>query len=67
MKVPATVREVLMIDEDWQTQFIDFIKEFKLPPHVGPKSVEAATSPSAARVSSSSATTYTSAPLQASS
>ena len=28
----ATVREVLMIEEDWRTQFIDFIKEFKLPP-----------------------------------
>ena len=42
MEAPATVREVLMIDEDWQTQFIDFIKEFKLPPHVDPKSAEAA-------------------------
>ena len=31
-----------MIDENWQTQFIDFIKEFKLPPHVDPKSTEAA-------------------------
>jgi len=31
-----------MIDEDWRTQFIDFIKEFKLPPHVDPKSAEAA-------------------------
>ena len=30
-----------MIDEDWRTQFIDFIKEFKLPPHVDPKSAEA--------------------------
>ena len=38
----ATVREVLMIEEDWRTQFIDFIKEFKLPPHVDPKSAEAA-------------------------
>ena len=27
----ATVREVLMIEEDWRIQFIDFIKEFKLP------------------------------------
>jgi len=27
----ATVREILMIEEDWRTQFIDFIKEFKLP------------------------------------
>ena len=31
-----------MIDEDWWTQFIDFIKEFKRPPHVDPKSAEAA-------------------------
>src|SRR6185437_9830067 len=41
-EAPATVREVLMIDEDWQTQFIDFIKEFKFPPHIDPKSAEAA-------------------------
>ena len=31
-----------MIEEDWRTQFIDFIKEFKLPPQVNPKSPEAA-------------------------
>ena len=31
-----------MIDEDWRTQFIDFIKEFKLPTHIDPKSTEAA-------------------------
>jgi len=31
-----------MIEEDWRIQFIDFIKEFKLPPHVDPKSAEAA-------------------------
>jgi len=31
-----------MIEEDWRTQFIDFIKEFKFPPHVDPKSAEAA-------------------------
>ena len=31
-----------MIEEDWQIQFIDFIKEFKLPPHVDAKSTEAA-------------------------
>ena len=37
----TTVREVLMIEEDWRTQFINFIKEFKLPPHVDPKSAEA--------------------------
>ena len=42
MVAPATVKEVLMIEEDWRTQFIDFIKEFKLPPHVDPKSAEAA-------------------------
>jgi len=41
-EAPATVREVLMIEEDRRTQFIDFIKEFKLPPHVDPKSAEAA-------------------------
>ena len=41
-KAPATVREVLMIEADWRTQFIDFIKEFKLPPHVDHKSDEAA-------------------------
>ena len=38
----ATIRELLMIEEDWRTQFIDFIKEFKLPPYVDPKSSEAA-------------------------
>ena len=38
----ATFREILMIEEDWRTQFIDFIKKFKLPPHVDPKSTEAA-------------------------
>jgi len=41
-RAPATVREVLIIEEDWRTQFIDFIKEFKLPPHVDGKSAEAA-------------------------
>ena len=41
-EAPATVREVLMIEEDWRTQFINFIKEFKLSPHVDPKSAEAA-------------------------
>jgi len=44
MEAPAIVREVLMIKEDWQTQFIDIIKEFKRPPHVDPKSAEAARS-----------------------
>ena len=38
----ASVREVLMIEEDWRIQFNDFIKEFNLPPHVDPKSAEAA-------------------------
>jgi ribonuclease HI len=41
-EAPATVREVLMIEEDWQIQFIDFIKEFKLQQHVDPNSAEAA-------------------------
>ena len=41
-EAPAIVREVLMIEEDWRIQFIDFIKEFKLPPHVDAKSTEAA-------------------------
>ena len=40
-EAPTTVREVLMIEADWRTQFIDFIKEFKLPPHVDHKSAEA--------------------------
>ena len=31
-----------MIEEDWWIQFIDFINEFKLPPHVDAKSTEAA-------------------------
>ena len=56
MEVPATIREVLMIDEDWRIQFIDFIKEFKLPPHEG-----------VAKVLPLLATTYTSALLLASS
>src|SRR6185312_6782629 len=41
-EAPAIVREVLMIEEDWRIQFMDFIKEFKLPPHVDAKSTEAA-------------------------
>lgn len=36
------VRGVMMIEEDWQIQFIGFIREFKLPPHVDAKSAEAA-------------------------
>ena len=38
----ATVREVMMIEEDWRIQFIDFIKEFKVPPGVEAKSAQAA-------------------------
>ena len=41
-EAPATVRQVLMIEEDWRIQFIDFIKELKLPPHVDAKSAVAA-------------------------
>ena len=41
-EVSATVREVMMIEEDWQIQFIDFIREFKFPPHVEAKSIEVA-------------------------
>ena len=52
MEAPATVREVLMIDEDWRIQFIDFIKEFKHPPHVDPKALKLPASSGVARVSS---------------
>jgi len=38
----ATIREVKMIEEDWRIQFIDFIKEFKLPSGVEAKSAQAA-------------------------
>ena len=31
-----------MIQEDWRIQFIDFIMEFKLPPHIDAKSIKAA-------------------------
>ena len=31
-----------MIEEDWRIQFIDFIKEFKLPSHIDAKSAKAA-------------------------
>jgi hypothetical protein len=31
-----------MIEEDWWIQFVDFIKEFKLPPHVDAKSAKTA-------------------------
>ena len=33
----STVREVLMIEEDWRIQFIGFIREFKLPSGVEAK------------------------------
>ena len=36
------VREVMMIEEDWWIQFIDFIREFKLPLGVEAKSTQAA-------------------------
>ena len=67
MEASATVREVMMIEEDWQIQFIDFIREFKLPPHVEAKSAEAAASLGEAKVLSSSVTTYTNAPSPTSS
>ena len=35
------VREVLMIEEDWRTPFIDFIREFKLSPRVEANGIEA--------------------------
>ena len=38
----TTVREVLIIEEDWRIPFIDFIKEFELPPGGEAKSVQAA-------------------------
>ena len=38
----TTVREVMIIEEDWRIQFIVFIKEFKLPPGVEAKSAQAA-------------------------
>jgi len=37
-----TSQEVMMIEEDWRASFIDFIKEFKLPPGVDPKGTEVA-------------------------
>ncbi|XP_039840998.1 uncharacterized protein LOC120700848 [Panicum virgatum] len=42
MEASATVREVMMIEEDWRAPFIDFIREFKLPPGVEVKGFEAA-------------------------
>jgi hypothetical protein len=38
----ATSQEVKMVEEDWRTPFIDFIKEFKLPPGVELDNTEAA-------------------------
>jgi hypothetical protein len=34
MEATTTVKEVLVVEEDWRIPFIDFIKEFKLPPGV---------------------------------
>ena len=42
MEATATVREVLMIEEDRRIPFIDFIKEFKVPPGFEAKSIQAA-------------------------
>jgi ribonuclease HI len=42
MEASATVWEVLMIEDDCRTPFIDFIKEFKLPPCIKSKGIEAA-------------------------
>ena len=42
LEASATVREVMMKEEDWRIQFIDFIREFKLPPGVEAKSAQAA-------------------------
>ena len=41
MEASAMVREVLMIEEDWRTPFIDFIREFKLSPSVEANGIEA--------------------------
>ena len=40
-KASATVREVMMIEEDWRIQFIGFIREFKLPSGVEAKIAQA--------------------------
>ena len=61
-EAPATVREVLMIEEDWRIQFIDFIKEFNSHHMSMPKALKQRASLGEAKVSSSSATTYISAP-----
>jgi hypothetical protein len=42
MEATATVSEILMIEEDWRIPFINFIKEFKLPPGVDAKCIQAA-------------------------
>jgi len=42
MEATATVKEVLMVEEDWRIPFIDFIKEFKLPQGVEAKSIQPA-------------------------
>ena len=42
MEAMTTVREVLMVEEDWRIPFIGFIKEFKLPLGIEAKSIQAA-------------------------
>ena len=42
LEASAMVREVMMTEEDWRIQFIDFIREFKLPPDVEAKKAQAA-------------------------
>ena len=42
MEATTTVKEVLVVYEDWWIPFIDFIKEFKLPPGIEAKSIQAA-------------------------
>ena len=42
LEASAMVRVVMMIEEDWLIQFIDFIREFKLPPGVEAKKAQAA-------------------------
>ena len=66
-EAPATIREVLMIEEDWRIQFIDFIKEFKLHHTLIPRALKLLASSGEAKVLFLSATTSTSALPRASS
>ena len=59
-EAPATVREVLMIEEDWRIQFVDFIKESSFHHMSIPKALKLPASSGVAKVSSLSATTSTS-------